>query len=295
MRTRQDNLIRSRGRSLLLPLLLSLASVPPLPGQDVPALLQLIESGRRDSVESLMENLLYEYPGNPGVRYVKAVLESDALVAAGIYKDIVRNHRNTPYEAPALRRLGEYYFAQGLYIQSRQHLMRLVRKYPEDPDLVSAVNLALRAGVAARQLDSVYADLSIAIQNHPNAAFEIPDELDITHLPPGIRPVAPASSLVQEPPRPLRKLGERTMTDGELTGRYVLQAGAFSREGNAENLRQQIEAVGYPAQVKSKVIGGRTLYLVWVGRYDDLDTAKRAIGLLESALGIKPFPVDIQK
>lgn len=279
---------------LLLLITLLTSGVTTMYAQDVQGLLSLIEQGRVDSVQSLLEDLSFQYPGHPGIRYVRAILERDALVAAGIYKDITRNHQGTPFEAPALYRLGEYYYAQGLYIQSRQHLVDLNTRYPENDQYVIATNLALRAAVAARQLDSAYADLTRALRTHPTAAFEIPDELDPTRLPPGIR------SASSEPPpresgRTLRELGAPAVPDvSDLpSGSYVLQAGAFSSEENAQNLKSQIEAVGYPVEIKPKNVGGRTLYLVWVGRYVDRDAAGRATGLLESALGITPYPVEV--
>jgi tetratricopeptide (TPR) repeat protein len=296
VRTRSNYSQRADNSSLkhliwfLLPLLLCSNII----AQDVQGLLDLLEAGHTDSVRAQLEDLAYQYPGNPGVRFVRAILERDALVAAGIYKDIVRNHPNTPYESPALMRLGEYYFAQGLYIQSRQHLIKMVRKYPADPNLVPSVNLALRSGIAARQLDSVYADLTAAIQRHPDAVFDIPEELDLTRLPSGIRPGV-AAEPAPTPVRPLRQLGgtPEPATTRQPEGKFTLQAGAFSTRANAQNMKEQIETVGYSVAIQEKEIGGRTLYLVWVGRYIDREAASRAIGLLESALGIKPFPVEV--
>jgi len=262
-------------------------------GQDIDALLQLLNEGQEDSVNTVLADYSYRYPGHPGVRYVRALLQTDALIAAGIYKDIIRNHAGTSYEAPALMRLGEYYYAQGLYVQSRQNLIRLMHNYPEYDEVISAVNLDLRAGIAARMVDSVYVDLAYAIKTFPTATFDIPTELDLTRLPPGIRPGTPSEEAAKEL-RQLRQLGTPPTSSSAVTGGYTLQAGAFGNPANASRLKTQIETVLTPVEIKQKRIAGRTLYLVWAGRYTNKEQSAKDRSLLETALGIKAFPVDYE-
>lgn len=260
--------------------------------QDVDGLLSLVQRGKMDSAQAILSELSYQNPGHPGVRYARALMQDDALVAAGIYKDIVRNHRESKYASPALMHLGEYYYAQGLYVQSRQFLSRVIRFHPDNPEIVNAVNLSLRAGIASRQMDSVYIDLADIVERYPNMAFDIPEELDITRLPSRNKvkinpPPSPATEAA-----PLRKLGENIGADtNQRRGQYSLQAGAFGNYDNARRLAEQIESIGYTTNIKERPSGGKTLYLIMVGDYSTKTAALSVADMLEAALGIASFPV----
>ena len=260
--------------------------------QDVDGLLSLIQMGKIDSAKAILADLSYEYPGHPGVRYARAIIQDDALVAAGIYKDIARNHAGSKYAASSYMHLGEYYYAQGLYVQSRQFFSRLIRHHPDHPDIVNAVNLSLRAGIASRQMDSVYIDLANIIDMYPNVAFDIPEDLDLTRLPgrkmnrsdppqPPTQEAAPIRGLGQD-------VGGKTI---ETKGQYSLQAGAFGSYDNARKLADQIESIGYSTRIKERSINGKTLYLIIVGDYSTKTAALSVVDMLDAALGIPSFPI----
>jgi len=257
--------------------------------QDVDGLLALVYEGKLDTAEIVLSDLSFEYPGHPGIRYARALMQTDALVAAGLYKDIVRNHGSSNYVAGSLMHLGEYYYAQGLYVQSRQFFSRLIRFHPNHPEIVNAVNLSLRAGIASRQMDSVYIDLADILQRFPGKAFDIPEQLDLTRIP-------GQTSRIQEtaepPAAPIRRLGEGVDNSTPvLKGAYVLQAGAFGEYANARRLADQIESIGYTTRVDERVSNNTTLYLIIVGDYQTKTAALSVADMLEAALGIASFPV----
>lgn len=260
--------------------------------QDVDGVLSLIEQGKTDSAKAILANMSYQYPGNPGVKYATAIVQDDALLAAGIYKDIARNHAGSKYAPSSYMHLGEYYYAQGLYIQSRQFFSRLINNFPKYPDLVNAVNLTLRAGIASRQMDSVYTDLAYIVEKFPNVAFDIPEELDLTRIP-GQRDQFKQSDAAPDPlVAPTRKLGQDLVpTEHEALGQYSLQAGAFGNYDNAKRLSDQIESIGYSTRIKERDNNGKTLYLIMVGDYASKTAAMSVADMLDAALGIPSFPV----
>ncbi|MEA3288502.1 MAG: SPOR domain-containing protein [Candidatus Marinimicrobia bacterium] len=262
--------------------------------QDVDGLLTLVHQGKLDSAETVLSELSFKHPGHPGLRYARALMQTDALLAAGLYKDIVRNHSRSQYMAGALMHLGEYYYAQGLYVQSRQFFLRLIRFHPDYSDIVNAVNLSLRAGIASRQMDSVYIDLADITERFPNTSFDIPEELDITRIP--ARAKLPVESDRTQPliTAPLRGLGEGVVTStNQPKGEYTLQAGAFGDYNNARRLADQIESIGYTTTIKERISNGKTLYLIMVGDFSDRTAAMSVSDMLEAALGIPSFPVAI--
>lgn len=260
-------------------------------GQDIDGLIELIELGKVDSARSLLADLSYENPGHPGVRYARALLQDDALVAAGLYKDIVRNHRNSQYAPSAIMHLGEYYYAQGLYIQSRQYFSRLIRFHPDHKDIINAVNMSLRAGIASRQMDSVYIDLAAIIERFPNLAFDIPEELDLTRIPSRQSAEFIPDDTPQSPP-PIRGLGQGVIeSEKPAQSAFSLQAGAFSSYDNAKRLADQIESIGYTTRLKERSSGNSVLYLIMVGDYETKTAASSVADMLEAALGVESFPV----
>ena len=283
---------KTRLIKLSLLVILFIGSISSTSAQDVDGLLSLIQLGKIDSAKAILADMSYEYPGHPGVRYARAIIQDDALVAAGIYKDIARNDAGSKYAASAYMHLGEYYYAQGLYIQSRQFFSRLIRFHPNHPDIVNAVNLSLRAGIAARQMDSVYIDLANILDLYPNVAFDIPEELDLTRL-----PGRKTDRLAPSPPptrgvAPIRGLGQDVGGGNiEPKGHFSLQAGAFGSYDNARRLADQIESIGYSASIKERSTNGKTLYLIMVGDYPSKTAALSVADMLDAALGIPSFPV----
>jgi len=287
MRMGKTHLIKILSLLVILVIGLPVSSL----GQNVDDLLALINRGELDSATIILTDLSYANPGHPGVRYARALLQTDALVSAGLYKDIVRNHRNSQYASGALMHLGEYYYAQGLYVQSRQFFSRLIRFHSDYPDIINAVNLSLRAGIASRQMDSVYIDLADILERFPNTAFDIPHELDVTRLPRSSRQTNPIS--ISEPPAaPMRTLGGG-MHKAETIPQniYSIQAGAFGTYDNARRLADQIESIGYSTSIKERQTNGKTLYLIMVGDYPTRTAAMSTVDMLDAALGIPSFPV----
>lgn len=276
-------------RHVLLLMILFISGPLHIFSQDVDGLLNLINEGNLDSAEIVLTDLNYAHPGHPGLRYARALMQTDALVAAGLYKDIVRNHGSSNYVAGSLMRLGEYYFAQGLYVQSRQFFSRLIRFHPEHPGIVNAVNLSLRAGIASRQMDSVYIDLADIVKRYPGKAFDIPEELDLTRIP---GQSSRRQEMSESTPAPIRSLGEDVkVSEPKAKGAFVLQAGAFGQYANARRLADQIESIGYTTRIDERVTNNKTLFLIMVGDYETRTAAMSVADMLEAALGVPSFPV----
>jgi cell division protein FtsN len=60
------------------------------------------------------------------------------------------------------------------------------------------------------------------------------------------------------------------------TSRYLLQAGAFERSADADDLKARIALSGEAARVETAEINGKTYYRVRLGPYNDAAAAERA-------------------
>jgi cell division septation protein DedD len=86
-------------------------------------------------------------------------------------------------------------------------------------------------------------------------------------------PAAKEASAKQEPPKPGSSPAAPKPHSGEV---YWLQAGAFSEEKEADNLKAKIAFTGLEASVRAVSIPDKgTLYRVRLGPYQSLDDANR--------------------
>jgi rare lipoprotein A len=81
-------------------------------------------------------------------------------------------------------------------------------------------------------------------------------------------PSKPAAAAPQPQPRPATT----------HTGRYVVQVGAFSQEGNAKALQQKLKSIGQEAMIEHT-----SLYLVRIGPYSTREQAAAVRAKLEAA------------
>jgi len=73
-------------------------------------------------------------------------------------------------------------------------------------------------------------------------------------------------------------------------GDYTIQVGAFSKRSNALNLQSELKSWGYQVEMIKRAGRHRTLYLVWVGRYETREQALGEAQKLERERGL-PYQV----
>jgi TolA-binding protein len=73
-------------------------------------------------------------------------------------------------------------------------------------------------------------------------------------------------------------------------GDYTIQVGAFGKRSNALNLQTKLKSWGYQVEMIKRAGRHRTLYLVWVGRYQSREQALREAEKLEKDRGL-PYQV----
>ena len=69
---------------------------------------------------------------------------------------------------------------------------------------------------------------------------------------------------------------EPTKSVATDSARYMLQAGSFERNADAENLKARIALSGEPARVEEAEVNGKTMYRVRLGPYENTATVSAA-------------------
>lgn len=94
--------------------------------------------------------------------------------------------------------------------------------------------------------------------------------------------VAGVDPVVREDPDPAGSQGRRGLS---------AQVGSFASRNNAERLSGQLRGAGYDAFMHEEESGGRTIWRVRVGIYDDRDEAERLLDELNEEQGLKGIVV----
>ena len=98
--------------------------------QNVDMYLSLIEKGNSNGVIENLPELISKYPSDPGVLYLKALLTENGDSAIKQYKNILKSYPESKYAPKAAIKIGEYFYARGLYTQSANLLKNIPVKYP---------------------------------------------------------------------------------------------------------------------------------------------------------------------
>ena len=100
-----------------------------LSSQNIDLYFSLIEEGELDGVKENLPELLSKFPNDPGVLFLKAVLTEDGDSALKQYKYVLKNFPKSIYAPEAAMKIGEYFYAKGLYTQCSSVLKVIPLQY----------------------------------------------------------------------------------------------------------------------------------------------------------------------
>lgn len=224
--------------------------------------LRAIENGEAESVRKQVLSLREKYPDDPSVLFLEAVLTTDARDALQKYNLIVNNYPQCKYADAALYRIYSYYYAIGLYAVAENYSRQLKQTYSSSPylkylerkDTAAPVTTGLdEANAAAKEETAQMASSGVHAQGVKTAG---------------------------------KTAAEKTAADNKgkqqasAQYKYTVQAGAFLKLENAENLKRSFEARGYVSEISLKDVAGSTLNVVTVGRYKTEAEARKALDII---------------
>lgn len=231
-------------------------------GPDVSRYVELAAAGQLDEVKKDLPSLVSAYPDDPGVMYLRALVTPEGSEAVKIYQSIVDNHPRSEWADDALYKISQFYQALGLVRTAELKMAQLRREYP------------LSRYVTGKN------GTNLAVEERPSKA-------GAAGPPPDSEPAARAPAKIPPPSAsPAKDSG------AEPDAReFALQVGAFSTEPNADKLRKLFAGLGYPVEVIRRAQEGRTIYLVWVGRYGSEEEARSHIPGIRQQQSITPMVV----
>ena len=106
-------------------------------------------------------------------------------------------------------------------------------------------------------------------------------------------PTAPAADSVEANPESTAPKSATEVAKPAEEARYLLQAGAFERNADADDLKARIAMAGETARVESAEVNGKTMYRVRLGPYPNARAAEAAkanlagIGIAAASIKVK--------
>ena len=230
--------------------------------QNVDMYLSLINQGKVQGVIENLAELKSKYPNDPGVLFLSALLTSNGNEAVDKYKNIVKNFPESKYAPKSAMKIGEYFYAKGLYTQSAALLKNIPIKYPRYPEMQRLTNLMVNSFNAIGEADSAKYYSLIIKSMFPSIETNIEENND-----------------------KLSRVFSFNKKKGNH-GPYVVQIGAFSDEKNAKRLKLQVSQLGHDVSINKVDSNGKTFYAVRVNRYKSKSKAEYVGKDIKSKLGV---------
>ena len=233
-----------------------------LQSQNVDLYLSLIDEGKSKGVLENLTELTSKFPNDPGVLYLKALLSKDGDSAVEQYKNIIKKFPESKYTPNAAMKLGEYFYARGLYTQSANLLKNIPVKYPRFSEMQRLTDLMINSFNAIGEADSAkyYGLIIKSMFPSINAEFDLNDKK--------------LSQVFDFKKKQLNK------------GPYVVQIGAFSSKENAKRLKLQVNQLGHDVSINKVDANGKTFFAVRVKSYNSKRKAEDIGKDIKSKLGV---------
>ena len=230
--------------------------------QNVDLYLSLIDEGKAKGALENLPELISKFPNDPGVLYLKALLNKDGDSAVEQYKNIIKNYPESKYTPRSAMKMGEYFYARGLYTQCANLLKNFPVKYPRFTDMQRLTNLMTNSFNAIGEEDSAkyYGLIIKSMFPAIDAEFDMNDKK--------------FSQVFDFKKKQLNK------------GPYVVQIGAFSSKENAKRLKLQVRQLGHDVSINKVDSNGKTFFAVRVNSYKSKIKAEEIGKDIKSKLGV---------
>jgi len=232
--------------------------------QNVDMYLSLIHEGQREGVKENLPELVSKYPNDPGVIYLQALLTVNGMKSLELYTMIIDKFPESKYAGDASVKIGEYFYARGLYSQAGRQLCTIPRKYPRISNMQVVIDMMVSSFLAIGENDSVKYYTGIYHSMFPYL------DIDKYGIEKPMIPIYQASNEVStKEPEP-----------------YIVQIGAFGSIQNANRLKLQVSQIGYEVEISPVQTNGKDLHAVRIVRYKSKSSAERVGDSIKKKLGI---------
>ncbi len=235
--------------------------------------LQLVAQGKIDDVKRDLPDLLIDYPDDPGIQLLHAVVIEDVFKAVMIYERIVTNYPTNEFANDAYWRIVQFYAVKG-DTTSAQKVMALYRDaFPDSPYLITAAE-AIRTAKGVAKTSGRTTVLKLTGKKKTPKKVVVQKE------------VKPKIQYIDSPTPPKKNA---TVAKRTSKGQYGLQVGLYSTIDAAESEVERFREMRLKADIVIKEINGVERYAVVIGDYSSRESAEAAKNIVQQQCNCTPL------
>lgn len=231
---------------LVIALLLPLSAMSQ---SKVNSYLKMIAKGKVEEVKTKMPELIANYPDEPGVKLLQAVLTEDGSRAVNVYKSIVKDFPNSEFADDAQWRIVQFYAIIGDTNAAIAELEVFRKRYPNSEFLAPASDV-VRSAIGMAKYDYKKAHTAKAETKTPTK-------------------IEPAKASAAKPSADVKAAAKGHDTWG-------LQVGIYSTKAAAESEMKRFTGMKLKTEVKEKSVEGKKKFAVIIGNYSSIESAEKA-------------------
>lgn len=245
--------------------------------------LKRVALGQVDEVRGELPELLAEFPSDPGVKLLHAVLVDDAVRALPLFENILRDYPQSEWADDAQWRVVQIYALRGDTARAWQELQGYRKQYPDSEFLLFAAELVKNTVGATppSRKATVYESKPVLSQSAPKQTTPKktePEKASETK-PEKVVETKPAQS------------GTSTATEKVGAERYALQVGLYSSHQSAEAEVEKFKNARMRTEILEKTMDNEKKYAVIIGSYSSRDAAEKAKETVEKYCNCTPFVI----
>ncbi len=250
--------------------------------------LRLIVAGKTEEVRKELPDLIKEFPDDPGIMFLTAVLIDDGSKALAQYEQITREHPQSEWADDAQLRIVQYYALKKDTARAQRELSTFKRNYPLSEFLIHAVDLVKStvghnpASSAKLAADKSATDKSAA----PTKGTKDTKENILVES----KPTEHKDLKTEGKPEVKAPTTEKATDKPEASAKkyWGLQVGAYATKKTAD-----AEAQKYRDQrMKVDVITKDSKFGVVVGNYSSRESAEKSKEIIQAQCQCSPLVIE---
>ncbi|MGA2298907.1 MAG: SPOR domain-containing protein [FCB group bacterium] len=232
--------------------------------------LRQVALGKVEEVKKQIPDLLAEYPNDPGVQLLLAVVIDDAALALEKYKNIVKNFPDNEWADDAQWRIVQYYAVIGDTAKAKSELDFYRKKYPTSEFLISATDVVRSSVNYARSEGNK--KKTIYSTNQKNLQGSTKD----TKIKTADTKTVTAAKVETRTALTENDTTTSVAKTATATSKYGLQVGIYSTQEAAETESKHFKQLRLLTEILKKDVDGDTMWAIVIGDYSSKEAAESA-------------------
>lgn len=259
--------------------------------------LKRIALGDADDVRKELPDLLADFPSDPGVKLLHAILVDDASRALPLFEAIVQDYPQSEWADDAQWRIVQIYAIRKDTARAWQELKEYRKAYPDSEFLLFASELVKNAvgGSSPVKKTEVYkskvppATTAATPKTQTPATATPKTQTPATTTPKTAQPVQTPVT-----PQEAERDDHTSTSTPEKKGAavYSLQVGVYSTSQGAEAEVEKFRQARMRTEVLEKMVGNEKKYAVIIGSYSSREAAEKAKETVEKYCNCTPFIIE---